>query len=149
MADIVLTTINHFNNWGKREEVQKLFFLERHIYMRSVINSFCLLEKQGKIQSSRMKHIWKYYEKVSRRILDKLADSNTISGIETIGMHDLVLDIINNRSGDTEKEKWHGKLLDSYNVRKTPGRMCRNWWDAQDDGYILRHLARHLRQSGN
>lgn len=129
---------------GQSEKVQKFFFLEIQGDMRSVINSFCILEKQGKIKSPKMENIWKYEEKASSRILE-----NTISGIENIGMNDLVLEIINNRSSEKEKEKWTANLLDSYNVGQAKGKKCRNWWDVQDDGYIMKHLARHLRQSEN
>lgn len=52
-------------------------------------------------------------KKLSQTVLDKLVDCNLVSGTESVRVHDLVLDIINPRVTERQKEDWHARLLDT------------------------------------
>ncbi len=66
-----------------------------------------------------------------------LLELNTLKGVV---LHDLLFDYTRGQLASQE-EATHCQLLAAYNPQQ------RHWYEIQDDGYLFRHLAYHLKQA--
>lgn len=80
--------------------------------------------------------------RLCKRLARELVDRSLIQGgDDDYRIHDLYLDYLRHASSASLQEQ-HKRLLLAYNPSLT------GWHGVNDDGYLYRHLARHLRDAG-
>lgn len=89
--------------------------------------------------SNALARLWGLDEDISRKVIRKLVDCSFITSSTNVQIHDLCLDLINDRVSKSERKLRSSKVLIVYKKKENLSK-SRDWWSVEDDGYIFNNV---------